>query len=553
MEEPKFLVIGAVAAGTKAAAKIKRERPGAGVTVITREHFISYAGCGLPYYLSGVIKEQRELVVKGPKEFASDGIEVLCGYEAEEIRPGEKLVMARNLEDSSYRSFTYDHLILATGASPVAPSIPGGDLRNVFTLRSVPDAVGIRGLVEAGKLRSAVVVGGGYAGLEAAENLASRGIETCVVELADYILPGFDPEISLIIRSYLESKGMTVKTGDRVNSLEGNNAGDVTGVHTDRHFIPADLVVWTAGIKPNADLARKAGIIVGPTGAIKVNANMETNIPGIFAVGDCAENIQRQTGNAAWFPMGSTANKAGRIAGINVCGGQDAFPGVLGTAVIKLFSLNAARTGLTETEARKAGFQVETVLVPANDRAHYYPGAKTVVTKLIADRASGRLLGAQVFGQGVVDKPVDILVTLISLGGTVDDLAHLDLAYAPPFSMAMSSTIVAANVLRNKLSGRLAGISPLAARELVDDSGSLFVDVRSPAEVATGAIPNSLNIPLPELRRRADEIDRRKDVILVCKIGKRAYLGYLILKELEFEQIRILDGGTTCWPFETVK
>lgn len=549
MQEANYLIIGAVAAGTKAAAKIKREQPAARVTVLTRENYVSYAGCGLPYYLSGVIKEQGDLVVKGPADFARDGIEVLCGYEAEAVRPEEKVVVARRLADDTCHSFRYDCLILATGASPVAPSLPGGGLAGVYTLRSIPDAVGIRELVETGKLRSAVVVGGGYAGLEAAENLAERGVHVSVVELADSILPGFDPEITLLIQAYLEKKGLTVLTGEKVTAIEGNDRGEVRGVRTDRRLLDADLVVWTAGIRPNVALARSAGAALGPTGAIRVNDRMETSIPGIYAVGDCAENKNRMTGKAAWYPMGSTANKAGRVTALNVTGGRESFPGVLGTAVIKLFSLNAARTGLSEAEARRAGYAVETVLVPTSDRAHYYPGARLIITKLIADRDSRRLLGAQVLGEGVVDKPIDTLVALLSLGGTADDAAHLDLAYAPPFSMAMSSTIVAANVLRNKLDGKLAGISPLAARERLEDPDTHWLDVRSPREVARGAIPGSINIPLPELRQRADEIDRSREIIIICQVGKRAYLGYLTLRELGFQRIQILDGGITCWPF----
>jgi rhodanese-related sulfurtransferase len=276
---------------------------------------------------------------------------------------------------------------------------------------------------------------------------------------------------------------------------------------------------------------------------------METSDKNIYAVGDCAENVNLITGQPAWYPMGSTANKMGRIAGINMAKGEkDSLKGVLGTTIVKLFKLNAGKTGLSERDAVKAGFEVETALVPANDRAHYYPGYREIITKLIVDRASHKILGAQVVGEGVVDKPIDIIATAITFGAKVEDLEKLDLAYAPPFSMAMASTILAANVVVNKLTGRVKGIGPIEMRNRAKELQ--IIDVRDEGSFMIGTIPGAVNIPSGELYMRAEELDKNKETVLVCKIGKNAYLAYLKLKELGFEQLRILEGGMNAYPFE---
>jgi rhodanese-related sulfurtransferase len=282
---------------------------------------------------------------------------------------------------------------------------------------------------------------------------------------------------------------------------------------------------------------------------------METNIHDIYAVGDCAENINLVTGKPAWFPMGSTANKMGRVAALNLYpkGEKESLEGVLGTTVVKLFDINVAKTGLSERDAKSAGYNIITVIVPAHDRAHYYPGAKNIVTKLVVDKATHRLLGAQIIGEGVVDKPIDIAATVITLKGTVEDMAKLDLAYAPPFSSAMSSTIVAANVARNKLLGKLEGISPLELKDRLSDLDLQIIDVREEAEYLVGTIPGARNIPLKEIRQRAGEIDKQRETVVVCKIGLRAYLAYLTLKHLGVQKLKILDGGVTAWPFDINK
>ncbi|MDI6600617.1 MAG: FAD-dependent oxidoreductase [Thermoanaerobacteraceae bacterium] len=544
----RYLIIGAVAAGTKAASKIRREDGTSEITVLTSDSDISYAGCGLPYYIGDVIKERGELVVRKPEDFKMEqDINVLTGWEALRIDPVAKKVLAKELKTGEEREFIYDRLILATGASPFVPPIEGVNLDNVFTLRRVTDADRIKRQANSG-IKNAVIVGGGFIGLEVGENLAKRGVGVTVIEMMDTILPGFDKEIALTVQNYLKEKGIDILTGEAVQAFKGD--GRVNEVITSKRTLPCDIAILSIGVRPNTRLAVEAGIELGPTKAIAVNEQMETNIKDIYAVGDCAENVNLITGQRVWYPMGSTANKTGRIAGINLADGEWSFNGVLGTTIVKLFDMTAAKTGLSEADARKNGFDVVTVLVPSEDRAHYIPGYRMITTKLIVDRKNRRVLGGQIVGEGVVDKPIDILATAITFGAKADDLVNLDLAYAPPVSTAMASTIVAGEVAVNKLDGKLKGISPVELHENLDKY--YVVDVRIEPEFIISSIPGSVNVPFGMLRKKADELPRDKEIVLVCKIGKRAYMAYRILSQMGFENIRILDGGISSYPFETV-
>lgn len=552
MSSNKILIIGGVAAGTKAAAKAMRENPDLDIVVLTKDRHVSYAGCGLPYYIGDVIKEEKELLVKRPKDFRADfGIEVITDIEATKILPEEKLVLAKDLNTGEDKRFEYDKLVLATGASPFIPPVEGTKLGNIITIRTVHEATSVKKLLSERNVQNAVVVGGGMIGLEVAENLSQRGIKTTVVELAPHILPPYDADIALNVQSYLAEKGIKIITGTAVNSFEDNGSGDVGAVSTGAGLLKADLVILSVGVRPNVGLARDCGILLGPAGAIAVNEKMETNIKGIYAVGDCAENVNLITGRTVWYPMGSTANKTGRVAGINLAGAgtEDRMKGVLGTSILKLFNLNIAKTGLSERDARLIGYNAETVLVPSPDRAHYYPGSRSIVTKLIVDRDSHKVLGGQIFGEGVVDKPIDILVTAISFGATVEQLAKLDLAYAPPFSTALSTTAVAANVMINKLAGKFTGVGPLELKEKME-AGAVLVDVTTDKEHMVRNIPGSVNIPLRRLLERSNELDPEKEIILYCKVGLRSYLALLKLKRLGFKKVSMLEGGLAAYPFE---
>lgn len=537
----EVLVIGGVAAGTKAAAKFKRENPSAKVTLVSKSKDISYAGCGLPYYIGGVIENASSLFVKTPEAFAAlTGVDVRTQVEAVSIQPAEKKVEVVNLASGERECLRYDKLVIATGADPFVPELAGRDLKNVYTLRTPDDAIAIRSALDSGAVKRAVIVGGGFIGLEVAENLKERGVKTTIVEMSPQILPGFDEEMAYIGEDYLLRQEVMVLCGERVAALEG--ADRVEKVVTDKRKLKADLVILSIGVKPNANLAKEAGLSLGARGAIAVNAHMQTQDPDIYAVGDCAETGNLLTGAQGWTPLGSTANKAGRVAALHMAGQADALPGVLGTGIVKLFGLQAARTGLTEDAARKAGYDVVAAIVPANDRAHYYPGAKNVITKLIADRKDQRILGAQIIGEGAVDKPIDILATAISLKATATDLERLDLAYAPPFSMAMGSTIVAANVLRNKLEGKLETIAPKEFWENID--AYTLVDVRPPADYAREHLPGAINLPVDQIdAARLGEIEPKSQVVLICKIGKNSYLAYNKLRALGLTNCRVLEGG----------
>jgi len=552
----RVVVIGGVAAGPKVASKVIRLRPDAEVTVVEMDAFLSYAGCGLPYYVSGVVKEQRELmstpvgVLRDPVFFQKvKNFRALNHTEAVEIdRPGKR-VRVRNLSDGSESWLQYDKLMLATGAMPIVPPLPGIDLDNIFSLHGVHDAEGIRSMLAEKRSRDVTIVGGGLIGMETAEALAEHGCRLTIVEMLPQTLGILDPEIARLVEQHLETHAVRVLTGTRVTAFEGN--GRVERVVTDQGTFPAQMAIMAIGVRPNVRLAEAAGIEIGPTGALKVDPHMRTSDPDIYAAGDCAETVNLLTGDPAYVPLGSTANKQGRVAAVNVCGGDDTFPGIVGSTVCKVFDYCVARTGLTETAARQLGYEVVTALAPAPDKAHFMPEAKPLFLKLVVDADSRRLLGAQATGPGDGSKRIDVAAMAITAGMTVDQLANADLCYAPPYSPAMDNIITAANVARNKLDGHMAGIS---AEELkrMQDSGEDFtlLDVRSPGEYEQVRLPGSVLIPLGALRGRLAELPKDKPIVTFCKISLRGYEAALILRSAGFQGVRVLDGGIAMWPYE---
>ncbi len=550
-EKQHLIVIGGVAAGMKAAAKARRESPMMKITVFTDEHYISYAGCGMPYFIGDVIKDSKKLIIREPAYFKNmHNIDVLTGHQVTAIDPKSKHIKCRNLESGQDLQFHYDKLIIATGAQPIVPPLPGISLGNIFTLRTVPDAIRIKSVVDAGKVKNAVIIGGGLIGLEMAENLTLRGINVTIVELLDQILPPLDKDMATLVQNHVMEKGVEVITSDGVKSFEGNNTGTISKVITGKRQLPADMVILSVGIKPNTKLAQEAGIKIGTTRAIKVNERMETNVPDIYAIGDCAESTHLVTGKPAWVPLGSTAAKMGRVAAVNATGGADAFRGILGTLIVKVFDMNVGKVGLSEREARREGFQVESTIVPASDKSHYYPGAKDIIIKLIADIATGKLLGAEVIGEGIVDKRIDIIATSLTFGTTVDQIAKLDLGYAPPYAMAMDAVIVAANVLNNKLAGRTVGILPQAIIEKYHRGEDfMLLDVRTEMEYRNGHIKGCRHIPLDALALRVNELDSSKEIITYCRAGLRAAHAYRILKNAGFKNVKYMDGSISAWTY----
>ena len=449
----KVLVIGGVAAGTKAAAKCMRENRSAEVTIITKGEDISYAGCGLPYYVGGLIESREELIVNTPGKYEGlTGVKVHTGVEAEHIDLAGKKVQARKVSTKEALEYSYDKLIIATGASPVVPPVPGAGLPGVFKMRTPDDAIELRKYIQENHCKRAVVVGGGFIGLEIAENVKARGLAVTVVDLAPQILPGIlDPEMADFAKKQLKKSGISVHTSVRVEAVEGTERA--AGVKTDAGVFGADVVVMSVGIRPNTAFLEDSGLAM-ERGTILVDGKMATNMPDVYAAGDCCMVKNRLTGAPQWSPMGSTANYAGRTLAQVLNGKDKEYAGCLGTGVVKLPGLNAGKTGLTEQQAKAAGFDAETVLAVVDDKAHYYPGADSFIIKLVADKASHKVLGVQVLGAGAADKIVDIAVTGISLGAKVEDFENMDMAYAPPFSTAIHPFVQVCYIMENKLSDR---------------------------------------------------------------------------------------------------
>ena len=447
----RIIVIGGVAAGAKAAAKARRADPNNEIIIYQDETEVSYSACGLPYVISGIIDNERKVVIRQPEDFAKDGIQVFTEHRVIGIDTTKQQINVKNLQTHTDTVADYDRLILATGARPIVPAIEGTTLEGVLTLRNITDLARFKTLLATMRPKQAVIIGAGYIGLELAESFHELNIKTTIVEKAARILPRFDPEMAQPVHDHLLENQVELILGDGLAKLHGEN-GRVIAVETESgKIIPADLVVIAIGVKPNVELAKAAGIKLGKTGAIAVDSRMETRIPGIFAAGDCCETVNRITGKPIWMPLGDIANLQGRVAGENVAGGNAYFPGVFGTAIFKIFKLSVAITGLSEQAAQEAGFKPISIVMKGTDRARYYPGRQEYALKLIADRQSGRLLGAQVVGCGNVDKMIDIAATALLGKLTCTDMENADLAYSPPFSPVLSTIIVAAGILKNKL------------------------------------------------------------------------------------------------------
>ena len=442
-------------------------------------------------------------------------------------------------------------MVIATGAYAIRPKIEGIDLNNVFYLRSIFDADAIYEKIRSENIQNVVIAGGGYIGLEMAESLVHLRKNVTIVELAPQILTLFDEDFAGILQQYLEKKGVKIFTSEGIQALRGKE-GKVTHVQTVAREIEADVVLMSLGIRPQVELAKQAGLRIGETGAIWVNEKMETSVEGVYAAGDCAETTHLVTGKRVWIPLGSTANKQGRVVGVNVCGGNATFPGVMGTAVFKTFDFNVAKTGLNMREAEKEGFHPVQAIVRGYDRAHYYPGRKESTLKVIADKETGRILGGQAIGEGPSDKFIDILAMALHGKMTCRELASVDLAYAPPFSPVLSPIIVAANVLMNKLEGKVEGIQASEVREKLETSKEAFqvLDVREEDEVKEKRIPNSIWIPYGELKKRLNELDKRKEIAVHCESGLRSYKACLKLQHEGFENVKNIDGGMLCWCYD---
>ena len=448
----KIVIVGGVAAGAKAAAKSKRLLPDAEIDIYTQDTHVSYSACGLPYYIEGNFEDYRALLVRSPEEFAKSGINVHLKHKVTKILPKTKQVLVENLDSPECSLVSYDKLILAIGARPFIPNIKHIALNNVFTLRTIEDGIAIRQKVESSQ--KAVIIGGGYIGIELLESCVKQGLHTTLIERNDSIMPMFDSDMSKLIKTQLMSINdgkFEIITSDNVTEMVGDNNG-VTSVRTaSGRDIETDLVILCAGVVPNVEIAIDAGIALGETGAIKVTKRMETNIKDIYACGDCVEDLHLISNTPVWVPLGSNANKEGRCAAMNACGFDDEFPGVLASAVTRCMKLTMSMTGLTETQAQKLGYETVSATVTKYDKVGYMPDANNITLKIIADKKTKRLLGGQGVGAGDADKRINTLATALIAKLTVEDFYNNDLTYSPPFSPTIDPLLNAAQLLLSKL------------------------------------------------------------------------------------------------------
>ena len=539
----KIVIIGGVAAGTSAAAKARRNNEEAQIIIFDADQDVSYSGCGLPYYIGTDIEEREQLVPRNAQFFKQKyNVDVFTGHRVLEVEPKAKILAVENLATGQRFTAAYDKLIIATGAQATHLPIAGSDKDNVFHLRNVVSADRIRQQVLETKPQTAVVVGSGFIGLEMAENLAVRGIRVSVVEVAEHVMPARDADMAIYVADYLQKQGVEVIVRDAVTCLEGAPLVNKVVLASGRELV-ADLVILAAGVRPDVELACEAGVELGPTGAIKVNTRMQTNIEDIYACGDCAESYSLLTGKPFYRPLGSTANKMGRIAGDQATGGNLTFRGGLGTGIFKVFDLAVGQTGLTEKEAKREGYKSVVCHIIKPDKPEYYHGQELVI-KAVADRETGRVLGAQVIGKAGVDKRLDVLVTAITFGAKAGDLFHLDLAYAPPFATTKDPVMYAGMVLTNALERARELITADELKAKLDQGEAVqVIDARVASQYNAGHVNGARNVPQEHIREELATLDKAALTVTYCNKGVTGNATQNILINHGFRQVLNLSGG----------
>ncbi len=537
----KVVIIGGVAGGATAAARLRRLDERAEIVVLERGGYVSYANCGLPYYIGGVIRERAKLLLQTPESFKRRfRVDVRVQNEAIEIMPAVKQVRVRRLADGSEYVESYDKLIYAPGAKALRPPFVGQDER-IFTLRTVEDTFAIDDYIKARAPQRAVVVGGGFIGIEAAENLVERGIGVTLIQLEDQVMLPFDYDMACILHSKLREKGIDLRLASKVISLRGDADGiaaEIEGKEPAR----ADFAILAVGVTPETELAKKAGLALGMKGAVLVDAHMRTSDADIYAVGDAVQVKNFVTGADALVPLAGPANKQGRIAADNIAGIASVYKGAQGSSVMKLFELTAACTGLNERSARQAGRAADSALLFSPDHATYYPGAKNMTLKVIFDRADGKILGAQAIGFGGTEKRIDVLAAAIRAGFTAEDLTELDLCYAPPYSSAKDPVNMAGYVIGNLLGGLVRQHTWKDVEKIAADEGAVLLDVQTRGEYEAAHLNGAVNIPVDELRGRMNELDKSKTIYVNCYSGLRSYIACRMLTANGF-QCSNLAGG----------
>jgi NADPH-dependent 2,4-dienoyl-CoA reductase/sulfur reductase-like enzyme/rhodanese-related sulfurtransferase len=554
MPANRIVIIGGVACGPKSAARARRCDPHAKITIIEAGDLVSYASCGLPYYVGGVIQRRNALLVRSAQDFKSiSDIDVMMGTTVDRIDRAAHVLQLTKVATGEHSTLPYDKLVIATGANPVRPPLEGRELGGIFSVKDVADADTILAWVAPLQKGRAVIIGAGLIGVEMADGLTTRGLSVTIVEALPAVLPGMlDEEIAGPLARHMTKKGIDLRLSQRVVRFEGEN-GKVARVVTGQGSIDADVVVLAIGVRPNTALAREAGLAIGTTGGISVNEMLQTSDPDIFAGGDCVENKNMITGAPVFVPLGSTANKHGRVIGSNATGGHESFGGVLGTGLVKVFDFNVGRTGLGEIDARSNGYDVVTALVGGAATAGYFPGSKDILLKLIADRKTGRVLGAQGTGKGEIAKRIDVVAATMTFGGTVGALAGLDLGYAPQFNAAMDVLHSAANAVKNKIAGMAESVTPAQVKAMMDKREDfLLIDVRGQKEWDAWHIEGSQVQLIPQnvLYSKLDGLPRDKKIITTCRGGTRAYQAVRVFKGAGFSDVKYLEGSVIAWPYD---
>jgi NADPH-dependent 2,4-dienoyl-CoA reductase/sulfur reductase-like enzyme/rhodanese-related sulfurtransferase len=535
----RIVIVGGVAGGMSAATRARRLNEAASITVLEKGGYISFANCGLPYYIAGRIDSEDKLLISTPDKVRERfNIDARVGHEVIRIDRANKYVEAKVLASGETILLPYDKLILAVGASPIIPPIENVRAPNVFLMRSMEDVQAVQEFIQTKNPHSAAIVGAGFIGVEMAEALVDRGLAVTLIEKVSHALPPLDDEMARDVDAEIRRHGVNLIAGTGLKSLRATgNLVDAVELE-DGRLVAADMVILSIGVRPNVKLASDAGLVIGPTGAIAVDEHQRTSDPEIYAVGDASEVRHGASGQPARVPLAGPANRQGRLAGEHAATGKaHPAPPVQGTAIVQVFDLAVGVTGLSESTARKAGLDIETAYVNAAHHAGYYPGAQAMRIKLVYERASGRIAGAQIVGREGVDKRLDVIVTLMHFGGTIDDLANLDLAYAPQFGSAKDPIHQAAMVARNQREGIMAAIGH---RDL---NGQQIVDVRTSEEFQRGALPRARNIPLDELRQRIGELDPAQATVVYCQHGQRGYVAQRILAQRGFANVKNLKGG----------
>jgi len=526
----KVVIVGGVAGGATAAARIRRLDEQAEIVVFERSGFVSYANCGLPYYIGDVITDPEALTLQTPESFFSRfRVNMKVRHEVTAIHPDRKTVSVKNLETGEEFEESYDKLILAPGAKPTQPRLPGVGIDKLFTLRTVEDTFRIKDYINRHQPKSAVLAGGGFIGLELAENLRELGMEVTIVQRPKQLMNPFDADMAAFIHAEMRKQGVKLALGYTVEGFEEKDDG-VDVLLKDEAPLHADMVILAIGVTPDTALAKDAGLELGIKGSIVVNDRMETSIPDIYAAGDAVQVKHYVTGEDALISLAGPANKQGRIIADNICGGDSRYLGSQGSSVIKVFNMTAATTGINETNAKKAGLDVDKVILSPMSHAGYYPGGKLMTMKVIFEKETYRLLGAQIVGYEGVDKRIDVLATAIHAGLKATQLKNLDLAYAPPYSSAKDPVNMAGFMIDNIANGTMKQWYLEDFDQLPRDGSAILLDARMPEEYAAGHMEGFRSIPLDELRDRLDEIEPGKPVYVTCQSGLRSYIACRILE-----------------------